>query len=461
VANLIMATPPSPASSLPGLLPNPAPDLGTTSGVITDIADSAAIALGDVVAAHSTLAAALTAAKAAVAAAREREQQAALVWRLEKAVTDALECDLVAAERQLAAPSETPFLPDTVDTFEVFTITILHAQVVNVQDIRSLVPVTLDPFSNHYAPLARPRPADALDDHVTSDVAASTLPHWWGMDNVVLSWLFDTLTIKFQDIVRQRGGTTRQVWLAIEEELINRKDGALHLNAALWTFIQGDLNVNDYCHKMKGMADTFRDLDEPMAEHTLVLNILRGLNKRYDLLNTFLKRVVPFPSFHDVHNDLLLEELTMGVEAASDSATTFTASSGQQYRPLPFPTPFGAPCPLPPPGDGGGHDNGGGDGGCRCHNNRRRSISTPTINQDRGNTPWPSFYNPWTDTISMWLSPSMGGPLFRSLLQQHTPCCTSLWPFSAAGGASIHVVFDSLASTTSSIAAAIALDLCL
>jgi hypothetical protein len=169
------------------------------------------------------------------------------------------------------------------------------------------------------------------------------------MDNVVLSWLFDTLTIKFQDIVHQRGGTTRQVWLAIEEELINRKDDALHLNAALWAFVQGDLNVNDYCHKMKGMADTFRDLDEPMAEHTLVLNILRGLNKRYDLLNTFLKRVVPFPSFHDVHNDLLLEELTMGVETASDSATTFTASSGQQYRPLPFPTPFGAPCPLPPP----------------------------------------------------------------------------------------------------------------
>ena len=101
--------------------------------------------------------------------------------------------------------------------------------------------------------------------------------------------------------------------------------------------MQGDLNVNDYCRKMKSMADDLRDLGEPVADRTLVLNILRGLNKRYDHLKTFLKRAKPFPSFHDVRNDLLLEELTLDSEAASGPATALAASGGQQQRPPPFP----------------------------------------------------------------------------------------------------------------------------
>jgi hypothetical protein len=46
---------------------------------------------------------------------------------------------------------DTTFLPDTEDMYEVYTIANLHAQAVDVQDIRSLVPVILNPFSNHYA----------------------------------------------------------------------------------------------------------------------------------------------------------------------------------------------------------------------------------------------------------------------------------------------------------------------
>jgi hypothetical protein len=52
----------------------------------------------------------------------------------------------------------------------------------------------------------------------------------------------------------------------------------LHLNAAFRTFSQGDLDINAYWRKLKGMADTLRDLGEPVNDRTLVLNLLRGLN---------------------------------------------------------------------------------------------------------------------------------------------------------------------------------------
>jgi hypothetical protein len=54
------------------------------------------------------------------------------------------------------------------------------------------------------------------------------------------------------------------------------------------------------------------------------------LNKRYNHLKNFLKWAKPFPSFHDICNDLILEELMMGVEVTSGSATAFAASGEKQ-----------------------------------------------------------------------------------------------------------------------------------
>jgi hypothetical protein len=50
------------------------------------------------------------------------------------------------------------------------------------------------------------------------------------------------------------------------------------LDAEFRTLTQGVLSVDDFCRKLKGMADALADLGEPINDHTLVLNILRGLN---------------------------------------------------------------------------------------------------------------------------------------------------------------------------------------
>jgi hypothetical protein len=54
------------------------------------------------------------------------------------------------------------------------------------------------------------------------------------------------------------------------------------------------------------------------------------LNKKYDQMKTFLKQAKPLASIHDISNDLPLEVVTLGVQAASGSATTHATSSGQR-----------------------------------------------------------------------------------------------------------------------------------
>lgn len=46
----------------------------------------------------------------------------------------------------------------------------------------------------------------------------------------------------------------------------------------------------------------------------------------YDHLKAFIKRSLPFPSFHDVYNKLL-EELTLNVESVMSDTTLYDESS--------------------------------------------------------------------------------------------------------------------------------------
>jgi hypothetical protein len=103
---------------------------------------------------------------------------------------------------------------------------------------------------------------------------------------------------------------------------------------------------------MKGLADSLRDLAEPVADRTLVLNLLRGLSPRYGHLKALIKRTVPFPTFHAVWNELLLEELTMAHEAHTPASALYSANTGAQassggHAP-PAPRLSGPPLALPP-----------------------------------------------------------------------------------------------------------------
>jgi hypothetical protein len=99
------------------------------------------------------------------------------------------------------------------------------------------------------------------------------------MDNVVLNWINNSISADLHQVVREHGCTTRHLWLAIENQFLgNCEQHTLHLDAAIRTFVQGDLSINEYCHKFKAMTDGLADLDEPVEDRILALNILRGLN---------------------------------------------------------------------------------------------------------------------------------------------------------------------------------------
>jgi hypothetical protein len=252
----------------------PPPRFSTTRPLVADATWSSTTLSTD-----STMSSAIAAIQAVVAASQERERTASL------ALAATLTAQMATAQRLIIRPppvdQETP--PPTSEA--------PHAQAARLQNIWSLLSVVLDPASSHY-PRWRGQVLlilrrYALDGHVLDDVATSPTPAWSLMDFVVLSWLHGTIIVELQDIIRDQEDTGCQAWLALEEQFLGNRDArALHLDAQFHLFSQGDLSVHEYCRQMKGMADSLRDLGEPVADRTLVLNLLRGLSPRYGHLNS-------------------------------------------------------------------------------------------------------------------------------------------------------------------------------
>ena len=67
-----------------------------------------------------------------------------------------------------------------------------------------------------------------------------------------------------------------RIWGALEAQFLgNRHTRILYLETAFRQLAQGDLSVDEYCRKMKTMADSLRTLGAPITDESLVLNLQR------------------------------------------------------------------------------------------------------------------------------------------------------------------------------------------
>jgi hypothetical protein len=79
--------------------------------------------------------------------------------------------------------------------------------------------------------------------------------------------------------------------------------------------------MDEYCRQMKTMADTLHTLGAPITDESLVLNLRRGLSPRFDRVTPMFTRMKSFPTFAEVKNDLLLEELRLSATSTSTPTT--------------------------------------------------------------------------------------------------------------------------------------------
>jgi hypothetical protein len=225
----------------------------------------------------------------AQATAARRHVQAVRLLLEEESKATALEQMAIAGHQRvpsLSSSSSSPvvasqLVPTASSTYEDTVVARLHLQAATMLNVRQLVNIILDSSTNYASwrdLMERALQRYALIKHVTDD-APSNDPGWIRMDNVVLNWISNSISVDLHQVVWERGCMTRHLWLAIENQFLgNREQRTLHLDAVFYTFVQGDLSINEYYRKFKTMADDLADLGAPVEDRMLILNILRGRN---------------------------------------------------------------------------------------------------------------------------------------------------------------------------------------
>jgi hypothetical protein len=220
-------------------------------------------------------------------------------------------------------------------------------------------------------------------------------------------------------LVRECGCTTRHLWLTIENQFLsNRKQRTLHLDAAFHIFVQGDLSVSEYCRKFKTMADSLADLGSPVEDRILVLNILRGLNQRFEHVCSIIRRYSSFPTFLKVQDDLLLEIHMDSTDPSAAPTPLYTNVAPPTARPP------SSTLSRPPSGGNngisghrnknnnknrngghGGGDNGRNNNGSGDRNDSSGQTTIRTASDGRTGTPWPTYSHLWQGHMTVYPGP--------------------------------------------------------
>jgi hypothetical protein len=261
----------------------------------------------------------------------------ALAWEKEKTITRHLEQQLAAAHEIAIPQDDDDRFVDAGSNPDAALTVHLHEQATDLQNRRSMVTIVLEPSSPHYKQWGNlvllTLRRYALDDHVLSNVTDPSI-YWARLNSIMMTWILSTISPKLYEIVREPTEIARQVWLTIEAQFLdNRESRVLQLDAKFRVFKQGDLSVSDYCRRMKGMADNLHALGETIIDRHTILNLLHGLNKRFDHMKIFIKRSQSFPSFHTVRNDLELKEIELDNSAAQGQASPFYSALSGGGRP--------------------------------------------------------------------------------------------------------------------------------
>jgi hypothetical protein len=161
------------------------------------------------------------------------------------------------------------------------------------------------------------------------------------------------------------------------------------------------------------MADGLADLGSPVEDRILVLNILRGLNQRFEHVGSIIQRYSPFPNFLKVWDDLVLEEIHVDSTGPSAAPTVLYTNGAPPTARPPSSTPS-----RPPSGGNGGYRNknnnkncngghGGGNNGRNSNgsgsrNNSSGQTTAPTASDGRTGTPWSSYGHPWQGHMTIY-----------------------------------------------------------
>ncbi|XP_022023556.1 uncharacterized protein LOC110923807 [Helianthus annuus] len=113
---------------------------------------------------------------------------------------------------------------------------------------------------------------------------------WSKIDAIVLQWIYGTLSDSYLKRVIDTDCTAQQAWDRLHTVFLNNKnDRAATLEHAFTTTTMASCSsLNAYFQQMKDLAEQLYDVDHPVSDSRLVLQMVTGLPQEYDTIASFI-----------------------------------------------------------------------------------------------------------------------------------------------------------------------------
>ncbi|XP_076939076.1 uncharacterized protein LOC143607560 [Bidens hawaiensis] len=129
--------------------------------------------------------------------------------------------------------------------------------------------------------------------------------------------------------------TAYAAWKALGDIFTdNKASQAIHLkNKFATTRLDNFPNMSAYCQELKVLADQLANVDAPVSDDDLVLQLITGLNEQYEGIGMLLQNTHPLPSFYAASSSVIREETRKSVQAAGAAAAAGTSLHAAANKP--------------------------------------------------------------------------------------------------------------------------------
>ncbi|CAH9111836.1 unnamed protein product [Cuscuta europaea] len=183
-----------------------------------------------------------------------------------------------------------------------------------INNIKTHIPITLDLKDDEYSSwvflFELHLEAHNLMFLINQDPAPSTIdvPTRKQLDALVRQWMFFTMSKDLMLTVLKSGKTSKDLWEHLKTLFQDNKGTrAATLESKFVNLKLTDCSdVDDYCDKLKAISDRLQDLEFPMDDKRLVIQLVNGLPPEYDTVASLISQTMS--SFEAARSQLRTEE---------------------------------------------------------------------------------------------------------------------------------------------------------
>ncbi|XP_044319193.1 uncharacterized protein [Triticum aestivum] len=107
----------------------------------------------------------------------------------------------------------------------------------------------------------------------------------------------------------------------------NQPGRAVVLGTEFRNLVQGELSIAEYSRGLKTLADALEHVGEHISDQALTLQLIRGLNRKFQIMAMLLPMQSRFPSFVQARSRLLMEEISAHERARLDGHPELPAAA--------------------------------------------------------------------------------------------------------------------------------------